>query len=292
MRSIITIIIIAVSYKFSYAQDKLFLRNDSIIQCNVVSIFGSTINYKLLNQKELQKIPKSQAILIEYKSGKICFFNSGIVADVADSLPHIETKSEKNTRELDEFKKKELTYPNNFVGFYPTQLLLGRFTLSYERLFANKSIGINIPLSITFNPGNALRYLATGSTSVSTNTTSTNTTNNNNSNNRNNNEPPPSGIGFIGGFDINYYYDIEPETKYYFGPRIRYGTDILLGSIEGLTFQIQNGIMLTSGKNFATNVGFGVGFFKLSAKYSNFPGYSSKQVYPWMSITWRTCYRF
>lgn len=292
MRSIITIIIIVLSYKFSYAQDKLFLRNDSIIQCNVVSIFGSTINYKLLNQKELQKIPKSQAILIEYKSGKICFFNSGIVADVADSLPHIETKAEKNTRELDEFKKKELTYPNNFVGFYPTQLLLGRFTLSYERLFANKSIGINIPLSITYNPGNALRYLATGSTSVSTNTTSTNTTNNNNSNNRNNNEPPPSGIGFIGGFDINYYYDIEPETKYYFGPRIRYGTDILLGSIEGLTFQIQNGIMLTSGKNFATNVGFGVGFFKLSAKYANFPGYSSKQVYPWMSITWRTCYRF
>lgn len=292
MRSIITIIIIVVSYKFSYAQDKLFLRNDSIIQCNVVSIFGSTINYKLLNQKELQKIPKSQAILIEYKSGKICFFNSGIVAEDADSLPHIETKAEKNTRELYEFKKKELTYPNNFVGFYPTQLLLGRFTLSYERLFANKSIGINIPLSITYNPGNALRYLATGSTSVSTNTTSTNTTNNNNSNNRNNNEPPPSGIGFIGGFDINYYYDIEPETKYYFGPRIRYGTDILLGSIEGLTFQIQNGIMLTSGKNFATNVGFGVGFFKLSAKYANFPGYSSKQVYPWMSITWRTCYRF
>ena len=84
----------------------------------------------------------------------------------------------------------------------------------------------------------------------------------------------------------------EPETKYYFGPRIRYGTDILLGSIEGMTFQIQNGIMLTSGKNFATNVGFGVGFFKLSGKYSNYPGYSSKQVYPWMSITWRTCYRF
>ena len=54
MRSIITIIIIALSYKFSYAQDKLFLRNNSIIQCNVVSIFGSTINYKLLNQKELQ----------------------------------------------------------------------------------------------------------------------------------------------------------------------------------------------------------------------------------------------
>lgn len=183
------------------------------------------------------------------------------------------------------------------MGFYPTQLLLGRFTMSYERLFANKSIGINIPFSITFNPGNALRYLATGSTSVSpspTNTTNTNSNNNNSSsnNNRNNNEQPPSGVGFIGGFDINYYYDIEPETKYYFGPRIRYGTDILLGSIEGLTFQIQNGIMLTSGKNFATNVGFGVGFFKLSAKYANYPGYSSKQVYPWMSITWRTCYRF
>ena len=287
MRSIIFVVIIVVSYKFSYSQDKLFLRNESIINCNVVSIFGSTINYKLLNQNELLRIPKSDVILVEYQNGKIYFFSSGIADEEVDSIPHIETNDERRTRELDEFKKKELTYPNNFVGFYPTQLLLGRFTLSYERLFANKSIGINIPLSITFNPGNALRYLATGSTSVSSSSTNTTTSNNNN-----NNEPPPSGVGFIGGLDINYYYDIEPETKYYFGPRIRYGTDILLGSIEGMTFQIQNGIMLTSGKNFATNVGFGVGFFKLSAKYANFPGYSSKQVYPWMSITWRTCYRF
>ena len=281
MRSIIVIIIIVVSYKFSYAQDNLFLRNDSIINCKIVSIFGSTINYKLLNQKELLRIPKSKVILVEYQNGKIYFFSSGIDEEETDSLPYIETDAARKARELEEFKNKELTYPNNFVGFYPTQLLLGRFTMSYERLFSNKSIGVNVPLSITFNPGNALRFMATGSTSSSnTNTTSSN------------NEPPPSGIGFIGGLDINYYYDLEPETKYYFGPRIRYGTDILLGSIEGMTFQIQNGIMLTSGKNFATNVGFGVGFFKLSAKYANFPGYSSKQVYPWMSITWRTCYRF
>ncbi len=281
MRSIIVIIILVVSYKISYAQDNLFLRNDSIINCKIVSIFGSTINYKLLNQKELLRIPKSKVILVEYQNGKIYFFSSGIDEEETDSLPYIETDAARKARELEEFKNKELTYPNNFVGFYPTQLLLGRFTMSYERLFSNKSIGVNVPLSITFNPGNALRFMATGSTSSSnTNTTSSN------------NEPPPSGIGFIGGLDINYYYDLEPETKYYFGPRIRYGTDILLGSIEGMTFQIQNGIMLTSGKNFATNVGFGVGFFKLSAKYANFPGYSSKQVYPWMSITWRTCYRF
>jgi hypothetical protein len=281
MRSIIVIIILVVSYKISYAQDNLFLRNDSIINCKIVSIFGSTINYKLLNQKELLRIPKSKVILVEYQNGKIYFFSSGIDEEETDSLPYIETEAARKARELEEFKNKELTYPNNFVGFYPTQLLLGRFTMSYERLFSNKSIGVNVPLSITFNPGNALRFMATGSTSSSnTNTTSSN------------NEPPPSGIGFIGGLDINYYYDLEPETKYYFGPRIRYGTDILLGSIEGMTFQIQNGIMLTSGKNFATNVGFGVGFFKLSAKYANFPGYSSKQVYPWMSITWRTCYRF
>ncbi len=75
MRAVI-IIIIVMSFKFSYAQDKLFLRNDSTINCTIVSIIGSTINYTLINQKELQKIPKSNVILVEYQSGKICFFNS------------------------------------------------------------------------------------------------------------------------------------------------------------------------------------------------------------------------
>lgn len=287
MKNIAIIITLLLSLmQVCYAQDKLFLRNDSIIVCKISSVSGSTISYRLLDSKTgLNQISKTKVLLAEYQTGEIFIFGLGTVYQVADSLVHIESNEERKNRKLLEFKKREASYSNNLIGFYPTQLLLGRLTMSYERLIANKTIGINVPLSITFNPGNAWRYLTTGSTTSSASSTSSTSSSNNAS------DPPPSGVGFIGGLDVNYYYDIEAETKYYFGPRIRYGTDILLGSIEGLTFQLQNGFMLTSGKHFATNIGFGVGFFKLSEKYANYPGYDPKQVYPWASFTWRICFR-
>jgi hypothetical protein len=263
------------------AQDKLFLRNDSIINCKISSILVDNISYRINDKVGLNFIPKSKVILVEYQSGEIFIFSLGADYQAKDSLLHSENTAERKVRKLKEFKQKEGGYANYLIGFYPTQLLFGRFTLSYEHLFANKTIGINVPISLTFNPGNAFRFLSTGSSSQSSSASSSTTTP----------DPPSNGIGFIGGLDVNYYYDIKAETKYYFGPRIRYGTDILLGSIEGLTFQIQNGFMLTSGKNFATNIGIGVGFFKLSEKYINYPGYSPKQVYPWASFTWRISFR-
>ncbi|MDF2452238.1 MAG: hypothetical protein K0S26_1742, partial [Bacteroidota bacterium] len=137
-----------------------------------------------------------------------------------------------------------------------------------------------------------LGFLAENSSNTSSSSTNTNTSSNNNNNNSNN--PPVKrnvGTGFITGIDVNYYHDLKPELKYYFGPRIRYGTDMTLGGIEGLTFQIQNGIFRSRGKKMTSTLGFGVGFFKLSAKYANRGTFDTKQVYPWASFTWRLGFR-
>ena len=106
-------------------------------------------------------------------------------------------------------------------------------------------------------------------------------------------EPKPSpsnrysDIGFIVGMDINSYHDLKPKLKYYVGPRIRYGKDILLGGIEGLTFQIQNGLFRSIGEKVITSVGVGFGFFRLAETYVAGNVFNGKQVYPWASISLR-----
>ena len=45
---------------------------------------------------------------------------------------------------LEEWKEQESMLSNHIIGFYIHQLLWGRFTISYERLFADKTLGIKI----------------------------------------------------------------------------------------------------------------------------------------------------
>lgn len=289
----------------SNAQDKVFLRDGKVIPCKIVAISEKTISYKdTTANATLVTLSKNEVLLTEYQSGTIYMFSKeepsefkvlNNSANVA-TMPEInETREQRLARKMKEWKEKEALLPNGILGFYIPDLVFGRLTVSYERLLANKSMGIKIPLSLTYD---GLGFLAenssnTGSSSTNTNSSS-NTNNNNNNNNNNSNNPPVKrnrGTGFITGIDVNYYHDLKPQLKYFFGPRIRYGTDMTLGGIEGLTFQIQNGIFKSSGKKMTSTIGFGVGFFKLSAKYANRGTFDTKQVYPWASFTWRLGFR-
>lgn len=291
------------------AQDKVFLRDGKVITCKIVAISENTISYMdtVLNAP-LVTLPKKDVLLTEYKTGEIYMFSneeqtlkvekSNATLKVENEV--LETREQRKERKMKEWKEQEALLSNNILGFYIPELILGRFTVSYERLLANKSIGIKIPLSLTYNPFGALSSMSssnssnTSSSTTNTTSSSTNTnssSNNNSNNNNNNNEQPVRGTGFIAGIDVNYYHDIKPSLKYYFGPRLRYGTDMMLGGIEGLTFQLQNGIFKSSGKRFTSTIGFGVGFFKLSEKYANSGNYDVKQVYPWASFTWRLGFR-
>lgn len=72
---------------------------------------------------------------------------------------------------MKEWKEKEALLSNNILGFYIPELVLGRLTVSYERLLANKSMGIKIPFSLTYD---ALGALAENSANTNTTSTSTN----------------------------------------------------------------------------------------------------------------------
>lgn len=279
----------------SYAQDKLILKNSTQLLCKIVAISENTISYKdTLPDSKMVTISKTEVLIAEYKNGGIYIFGtekSEKKEDLSVVQP-TETREQRKERKLQEWKKQEATLSDNILGFYIPELALGRFTVSFERLFSGKSMGIVIPLSLTYNPFGALdRSSSSSSSSSSYSSSSTNTNSSSNSSSNSNTTNRATGVGFIGGIDINYYHDLKPELKYYFGPRIRYGTDIMLGGLEGLTFQLQNGIFRSRGEKFTSTFGIGVGFFKLSQKYSRYPGYDPKQVYPWGSITWRLGFR-
>ncbi len=289
-----------------YAQDKIFLRTGKIIPCKIMAISEKTITYKdTATNSPLITLSKNDVLLTEYQSGTVYMFsqeppasdfkvvNGNTASNNNNTLSVNETRQERNERKLNEWKEQEALLPNNILGFYIPELVLGRLTVSYERLFANKSMGVKIPFSLTYDALGALSEFSsnnTNATNTNTNSGSTSTTTTSN-NNTNGAVKRNRGTGFITGIDVNYYYDLKPKLKYYFGPRIRYGTDMMLGGIEGLTFQLQNGIFKSSGKRMTSTLGFGVGFFKLSAKYANRGAFDTKQVYPWASFTWRLGFR-
>ena len=94
---------------------------------------------------------------------------------------------------IDEWRQQESSMSNHIIGFYIHQLLWGRFTISYERLFADKTIGIKIPMSLTYDP-----YTRSQSNSPSGNT-------------KNLDEDQKK--GFIIGLDINSYHDFQITTN-------------------------------------------------------------------------------
>ncbi len=276
------------------AQDKVVLRNGKIVPCKIVAISEKTISYKdTVANSSIVTLSKNDVLLTEYQNGSIYMFSKEVLETsvssgkiiTSDQVPLIETREQRKARKMKEWKDKEALLPNNILGFYIPELILGRLTISYERLLANKSIGFKVPFSLTYDGLGALSELSANSSSAS-NTNGSSSGNTNNGIVKRN-----TGTGFITGVDVNYYHDLKPELKYFFGPRIRYGTDMTLGGIEGLTFQLQNGIFKSSGKRMTSSLAFGIGFFKLSQKYANSGNFDTKQVYPWGSFTWRLGFR-
>ncbi len=273
---IIFLLLVFAGFK-GYSQDKLFLRKGALLKCKIIAVSEKTITYRdTAANSQLITIPKGDVILAEYQTGVIYIFSSE--NPIVQQPEVFETRDQRKERKMKEWKTKEHALSDNILGFYIPDLILGRLTMSFERLIANKTVGITVPLSLTYDSFGALAAASANSNSV------------------NNGQTVSSpirrtrGLGFIAGIDVNYYYDLKPELKYYFGPRIRYGTDMVLGGINGLTFQLQNGIFRSRGQNMTSTIGFGVGFVKLTGN-NTVRSRDPKQVYPWASFTWRLGFR-
>lgn len=156
-------VLLFASWKSS-AQDKVFLRDGKVIPCKIVAISEKTISYKD-TAATLVTLSKNEVLLAEYQSGTIYMFSKEKPAEFKvennstnfSNMPEmIETRDQRIARKMKEWKEKEALLPNGILGFYIPELAFGRLTVSYERLFANKSMGIKIPFSLTYDGLGAL----------------------------------------------------------------------------------------------------------------------------------------
>lgn len=251
--------------QFSQAQDKLFLKDGKKINCKILSLNVTTIDYKDSISPTLLTIEKTDVLMAEFKTGEVYIFeNEPIVKTVTPPKSRVERDNDRKAV----IREKEKNFKDNIYGFQPLDIVWGRLTFAYERLFMEKRMGIAIPFSLTFDP----RVLIPNSS----NDTIVNTR-----------QQKRQNAGFITGLDLNYYYESKSHTKFFFGPRFRYGQDVNLANITAYTIQFQQGFLLCDSKGkMATTFAIGFGFARIiSTPFSS--GFNEKQSYPWASFTLR-----
>lgn len=249
-----------------FAQDKLVLKSGQKINCKIISLNPSTIEYKdSIGAENFFSVERSEVLMAEYKNGGVYIFGNEKSASTANST---KTKAEKDLERKEAIREKEKNFKNNIYGFQPVDIIWGRLTFTFERLLMEKRIGIAIPFSLTYDP-RILMQGSSGDTIVNTR------------------EKIRYNTGVITGLDLNYYYETKSHTKFFFGPRFRYGTDVNLANITAYTVQFQNGFLLCDSKGrMASTLAIGFGFARIiSTPFSS--RFNAKQSYPWASFTLR-----
>jgi hypothetical protein len=247
----------------SFAQDRLILKDGKKINCKVLSINLTTIDYKD-SLSNILTLDKSDVLFAELKNGDKYVFGN----EAAKNTLKPKTKYEKELERKAQIREKEKSFKNNIYGFQPIDIVWGRLTFTYEHLFMDKRMGVAIPFSLTYDP----RVLIPNSS----NDTIVNTR-----------ERVRHNVGFITGLDLNYYYESRSHSKFFFGSRVRYGTDVNLSNVTAYTIQFQHGFLLCDSKGkMATTFAIGLGFARIIATpFSS--AFSPNQSFPWASFTLR-----
>lgn len=230
------------------AQDKLYFKNGTLKKCYLISVAKDKVYYKTHDTSATAfQANKSDLLMLETYNG----------------IRYLFATNKKAT----DVKAETLKFKQNNFGLQPFNFLLGRVTFNYERLTKDNKIGLMIPLSITFNPFESI-YRVIADTSL-------------------NYYQQHRGTNIISGFDVNFYLGKKQNSKFYLGPRFRYGTDLFLFNIEGYSLQTQFGYKFQSPKhNFTQHLSVGFGFLRIiSLPYTN--NVNSKQAYTWYSINYR-----
>lgn len=251
MRHLLSILALLFSLALQ-AQDKLFFTDGSVQTGIVVSIAKEHIFFKKSDTSAVQKISKSQLLLLENYRGVRYLF--GPEKGAAIGQPADTSMEKHNPRQ-------------NYFGIQPFAILLGRGTFVYEHYSANDKVGIVVPLSLTFDPIGLLY-----NSGVDTNRNALKRI---------------SGVNFIVGLDVNFYVGKNKSARFFIGPRARYGTDLFLRGIEGYSLQTQLGWRLEDARGiFTQHISLGFGFVNILSA----PGgrvVSPDNFYGWYSINYR-----
>ena len=230
------------------AQDKLYFKNGTLKKCYLLSVTKDKVYYKNFDTSASSlQVNKTDLLILDTYNG----------------IRYLFAETEKIISSIsDSIKLKQ-----NNVGLQPFNFLLGRFTFNYERLTKDNKIGLMIPLSITFNPLNNIYKSFADSTYKTL--------------------IHKSGTNIISGFDVNFYIGKKQNSKFYLGPRFRYGTDLFITTIEGYSLQTQFGYKLQNPKhNFTQHLSVSFGFIRVTSLAFN-ASINSKQSYTWYSVNYR-----
>lgn len=172
--------------------------------------------------------------------------------------------SERDKKEINVGPLADKKVRQNSMRLMPFGLFAGRASVLYERYNAAQNIGLAIPLIVTFDPGRAFL-------------------------NDSLRPKENSGIGFISGADVNFYFGKKENLKFFAGPRLRFGKDIAFSNIEAITFQSQVGWRL-GGQSFIQQFSIGYGFIRIfSFGRVRFP---TDQFFSWYSINYSVGFRW
>jgi hypothetical protein len=231
------------------AQDKIFFKSGQVANGKFVSWFDDQLSFIYQDSINTTFIHKKEILIIELTNGERYLIGE-----------------EKKNAPLNRLDTASSETAQNAFGMQPFGIFLGRITFVYERFLASGKLGIAVPISITFDPFGVFYRSADDTSSDAP-------------------EHIP-GIGYIAGLDLNYYFNERSGTRFFMGPRLRYGTDKLLRGAEGFSIQYQLGWHLQSGKNFSQHISIGYGFVKIL----NVPSSSTlnpEQLYGWLSLNYR-----
>lgn len=248
------------------AQDKVVFKDGRKLHCKILAINPATITYKdSSNADKMITVPKNEVLMAEFSSGSVYVFGNNNPA-----LP-VTSSSNKPRDKKAEIREKEKSFSNNIIGIQIPDIVFGRLTLSYERLFFDKQMGVAVPISMTYDP----RILFSGTTTDTSKAASKVRRN----------------VSFVTGMDLNYYFETRSHTKFFVGPRFRYGTDVYMSNVTAYSVQFQNGFLLCSSNGkLASTFAIGFGFARiLASPFGN--GINPNQSYPWASFTFRLGFR-
>ncbi len=230
------------------AQDKVFFKSGKTSTGKFVSLAAQELYFIYKDSSQTSAIDKKDVLLVELSNGERYLVGNG-------------KKVFTNTNPDSSFTN----IARNAFGVQPFGIFVGRVTFVYERFSRSGKLGLCIPFSLTFDPIGV--FYTSADTSM---------------------DSPEhiAGVSYITGLDLNYYFNEMDGSRFFMGPRIRYGTDKMLRGLEGYSIQYQIGLHAQGGKNMSQHISVGYGFVKIL----NVPSSSTvnpEQLYGWLSINYR-----
>lgn len=213
----------------AFAQDYIYLKNGDKIEAIVNETTKTATLYFEFgdSSRELKLIDNTNIKLIAYSNGKVKDFTDGSSMKTNDGVN------------------------NNLIAYHLADLLINNFTISYERIFNNGLMGIQIPLSVGYSG----YYQELGDFKNI----------------------------FYTGVNFNIYPTGQGQWRYFLGPGIRLGSgtyeydtydyngyhNYINEDLFYLKFHINNGVIFTPIPALSLAASLSLGIRYVDSKYSD-----------------------